>query len=91
MTHLVTLPQQVPPAPLTDCFNLMPGLVIDYYGTPAIVTEVSRDIDREVVLVNVNTPDGDFALPMSWAQPHMVRVIGLAVDCEPDNIDLFQS
>lgn len=96
MAHVpsITVPvttQVVPPAPLTDAFNLMAGLVIDYYGQPAIITNVTRDMDNETIHVEVNTTQGDFSLPMSWGYPNMVRVIGLAVNCEPDNIDLFTS
>ena len=76
---------------LTDIFNLMPGLVLEDLGYPAIVREVSRDMDTETITFTVNTPDGDRTVMRSWARGDMVRLIGLAVDCNPDNIDLFNS
>jgi hypothetical protein len=78
-------------APLTDIFNLMPGLVIELLGAPAIVTTVDRDSDHEIITFMVNTPQGDFELRGSWGSGQLVRVIGLAVDNQPDNIDLFEA
>lgn len=85
----ITDPNQT--AVLTDVFNLMPGLVIEEVGLPAIVTSVIRDSDHETVTFTTNSPAGDSTIVRSWADGHMVRVIGLAVDCEIENVDLFDS
>ena len=75
----------------TDVFNLMPCLVIDYVGQPGIITAVSRDMEEELVTFTVNTADGDVVVVRSWGKGDTVTLIGLAVDCQPDNIDLFNS
>lgn len=74
---------------LTDTFNLMPGLVIDFLGGPAVIVEADRDIDREINHLTINTPTGDHEVALSWSGGQLVRVIGLAVHSEPDNISLW--
>lgn len=75
----------------TDCFNLMPGLVIDYVGQPAVVTNVIRDVQTEVITFSVNTPDGDVTLHRSWGRGDTVTIIGLCPNLDVDSIDLFNS
>lgn len=74
---------------LVCAFDLIPGLVIDFLGQPGIVMSIDLDLDREVNTVVVNTPEGDYTLPLSWAAPDTIRVIGVSQGCEPDNITLF--
>jgi hypothetical protein len=72
---------------LLPAFNLLPGLVVDFMGTPGIVTTVRRNSDLEYVTFGVNTPANDVELTLDYNS--MVSVIGTAVDLEPDNIVLF--
>lgn len=74
---------------LVCSFDLIPGLVIDFLGMPAIVMENDRDLENEVAHVTVNTPDGDQKFSMSWANSDTITVIGVTVGLSPDNIVLF--
>ena len=76
---------------LVSSFDLVPGVVIEFLGQPAIVTSVSLDCDTEVATVTLNTPRADYELGLSWAVPNTINVIGLAQNCEPDNLVLFNS
>lgn len=76
----------------TDVFNLIPGLVLDYLGQPGIVMpNILRDHGTEMITFELNTPDRFVTVTRSWGNGDRVNVIGLAVDCEPGNIDLFNS
>lgn len=76
---------------LVTPFDLVPGLVIDFLGEPAIVTASQLDVLRGVNTLTLNASDGDFEVDLSWASSRMVNVLGVARDCEPDNITLFNS
>lgn len=71
-------------------FDMIPGLVIDLMGQPAIVIENDRDLEREIAHLTLNTPEGDQKVSMSWANADSIRVLGVAVNMEPDNISLFE-
>lgn len=84
---------------LTDVFNIMPGLVVEVVGLPAVVLDVTRDMDTEKITFTVNTPEGDLTLVRSWARGDTIRLIGLCVsaglgegdrDDYLDSLDLFE-
>lgn len=73
-----------------DVFNLMPGLVIDYVGLPAVVKAVSRDHDAEVIYVDLDTPGGEASIARSWSNPSgTATLIGLSHDGDIDSITYF--
>lgn len=74
---------------LVCAFDLIPGLVIDFLGKPGIIMSTDLDLEREVNTVIVNTDTGEYILPLSWADPDTISVIGVAQGCQPDNITLF--
>jgi len=76
---------------LVCSFDLIPGLVIDFLGLPAIVIHNVRDHDNEIAYVTINNTDGELTFKASWAQPNTISVIGVTVDLQPDNIVLFDS
>lgn len=74
----------------TDCFNLMPGLVIDYVGQPAVVVDVGRNLDTEVITFDVEIPSGQtIPLSRSWGVGETVTLVGISVNLDLDSIDLF--
>lgn len=76
---------------LVCSFDLIPGLVIDFLGMPAIVMSNSRGCDEEVAALVLNTAQGDVSVSIPWNMENTISVIGVTVDLEPDNIVLFDS
>lgn len=76
---------------LVCSFDLIPGLVIDLLGAPAIVMDNQRDLDREVATITLDREGTTHTIDISWAQASTINVIGVTVDLEPDNITLFNS
>lgn len=74
---------------IVGAFDLIPGLVVELLGQPAIVISIDLDIDQEVNTVIINTPHGDHTLTLSWAEPDSIQVIGVCQGLHPDNITLF--
>lgn len=74
-----------------DAFSVIPNLVIDLLGGPAIVAEVQRDSDREEITITMNTAQGDQQVTLSWASGQRITVLGVTVDLAPDNIDMFDA
>jgi hypothetical protein len=77
--------------PTIDAFSVIPGLVVDLLGGPAIVVGVDRDHDHEVNTLTLNTATGTHTIGLEWAGGQRVTVLGVTVDNAPDNIDLFDA
>jgi hypothetical protein len=76
---------------LVCSFDLIPGLVIDLLGAPAIVLDNQRNSDTEVATITLDREGVTHTLDVSWAQASTINVIGVTVDLQPDNIVLFNS
>lgn len=77
--------------PTIDAFSVIPGLVVDLLGGPAMVSAVHRDHDSEQITLDLSTATGEHHVTLSWASGQRVTVLGVTVDNAPDNIDLFDA
>lgn len=77
---------------LVSSFDLVPGVVVDLLGRPAVVITNRLDSDTEIATLTLDPGLGaTIDLPVSWAASDHISVIGLAQDCDYDNISLFAS
>lgn len=79
------------PEPTVDLFSVIPDLVVDLLGGPAIVTEVHRNSDREEATLTLRNASGDHEVTASWSTGQRVTVLGIAVDGNVDNIEFWNS